>query len=224
MNRRWDKKNGLVLPEDRSKELAELVGAIFGDGSMNNSVSKGFHLRLYGNLKKDKVYFEYLGELLKKLFGLRNVKISGHLADNTIRVRVCSRTLCEFLNNELEVPYSPKLDLKIPDWILNQNELFVCFIRGLFDTDGCVVFQKQDKYQYTLIKIACLKKLAVELKNKLEEIEIRSYICKKGPNPRNCDLVIRRSDSLNNWIEIIGSNNERNMTRLKIEKNEVARI
>lgn len=52
------------------------------------------------------------------------------------------------------IPSGKKESLPIPQWIKENKTYLTFFIRGLFDTDGCVVLQKFGKYSYVLVKIS----------------------------------------------------------------------
>jgi len=83
---------------------------------------------------------------------------------------------------EKEIELLPELellsckDVTTPDNYFNSEGEF---LRGLFDTDGCVTHQKDKGYFYILIKISTKHKIfADDIKKSLDSLNIHSFICK----------------------------------------------
>ena len=93
-------------------------------------------------------------------------------------------------------------------------------MRGLFDTDGCIVLQKQDKYRYILLKI-CTKhnNFAKELHESLTILDIPSFITKKDTSVNNKTFtgydVVVRNKNVAKFFEVVGSKNPRNFRKYK---------
>lgn len=197
-----DSKKELQLPKEMSKELAEFVGIHFGDGCMHIS---NFTYRIYYSFNaRDKEYVLYVKNLFYSLFNA-NMKVEERISKNTISLYLHSKALCTFFNVTLNIPYSPKKQLLIPNYIKLNKSYLRSFLRGLFDTDGCITTQKMSKYRYKLIKISTgIHAFAGEIKSALNFLEIKSYISRKKPG---YDVTIRRKDSFHRFLNIIKPKN-----------------
>lgn len=202
-----DLEKGLKLPTKMSKELAELVGIHFGDGRMSKDINYTYVIDCTLN-RRDIQYAEYVKELFYKIFNI-NMKVYKSKSKNDVVLYINSKALCIFFNKNLEVPYSPKKDLSIPQYIGENKEYAQCFLRGLFDTDGCTVVQKFGKYRYDLIKITTsIYTFAQEIKSLLSSLGIRCYISSKN-NYTGHDVTIRRKESFKKFIHLIKPKNKK---------------
>lgn len=205
---RCDRKKELKLPREMSKELAEFIGIHFGDGCMHIS---NFTYRIYYSFNvRDKEYVFYVKNLFYSLFNA-NMKLEERISRNTISLYLHSKTLCTFFNTVLKIPFGPKKELSIPDYIRSNEEYLRNFLRGLFDTDGCITVQRMGKYSYRLIKICTtIESFAKEIKQSFNILGIDSYICwKTWKNNAAYDVTIRKRDSFNRFIELINPKNNK---------------
>ncbi|MBW2977990.1 hypothetical protein KY331_04050 [Candidatus Woesearchaeota archaeon] len=198
-----DMKKGLKLPKEISCDLAELVGIHFGDGYMQNKHNSTYRLEYNFNIR-DKKYADYVFSLFYKLFNIR-LRLIHNNKKNVATLYFYSKTLCGFFNNVLKIPYSPKKDLSIPLYIKTNKKYLKCFLRGLFDTDGCMTLQKDGKYKYKLIKICTgINNFAEEIKLAFAFLGIKSYITRKK---QGYDITIREKRSFNEFIDSIKPKN-----------------
>ncbi len=124
-----------------TRAFAELYGAFAGDGWISRG-SGGLSLFITGNPVNEKEYYlKRIQELFQKSFCLsvfpRSFDYWG-----TFGVMVCRRKVIEgFIS--AGAPIGKKAQkIKVPDFALSDAALFIAFARGLFDTDGCINFQK----------------------------------------------------------------------------------
>lgn len=116
--------------------LAEEIGIHLGDGFLS---SKKYEYRLKGHKIDEKWYYiDYLKYLYKFLYNLElNIKDYS----DTIGFEISSLALWDFKVRVLGIKPGRKDNLVIPDIIRVNNEEILCaFLRGFFDTDGCVTF------------------------------------------------------------------------------------
>ena len=171
-----DIEKNLKFPPKMSNELAELIGIHFGDGCMKKQRNYTYQICYCFN-KRDKEYAIYVKNLFYNLFNI-NVKMYENF--NSINLYFISKSLCTFFNEVLKIPYSPKKSLSIPNYIISNKKYLVAFIRGLFDTDGCTIIQKDRGYNYNLIRICTsIYDFSEEIKLALTSLGIKSYICTK---------------------------------------------
>src|SRR3989338_6156409 len=134
------KKNGTLFNNiksiekpHKSEKLAEFFGILFGDGHLSN-----YQASISTSLQTDREHALYTQKLIKDLFKIKPyLKVKKN--ENVINVVASSRNLVKYLN-ENGMPIGNKIEnnLTAPEWIKNNSLYRKGFIRGLFDTDGCV--------------------------------------------------------------------------------------
>ncbi len=121
----------IKIPEE-SADLAELIGAIAGDGGVSN-----WQVIISLNSITDLRYAHFIMNLFEKLFGIKPTA-RKRIGQNCIVVDCSSRNITDFLIEKGVVKgHKIKHRLNIPSWILLKADYKVAFLRGLFDTDGC---------------------------------------------------------------------------------------
>lgn len=196
-----------------SPELAELIGIQLGDGALYVDRNYNYTINYSGCLANDRQYFKHITNLYFNLFGIEpHCYIQKNR--NSIELRIRSKAIYHFLVNNLHIPSGKKESLRIPSYLWENKILLSYFIRGIFDTDGCVTFQRFNKYCYKLVKI-CTKheSFAVDIKNALGLLGIHSFICGKKSYRnevlcRGYDIVMRGKNA-DIFFNVIGSSNER---------------
>ena len=90
-----------------------------------------------------------------------------------------------------------------------------CFVRGLADTDGSVIFSKQHRSisYYPRIEIASKSRSFLEeVLSILVSNNFYGSVSKKGPHYR---LEIPGFKNLNMWLKLIGFNNPKHMRKIE---------
>lgn len=120
-----------------SKSLAEFMGILFGDGHLSN-----YQVIVTTNSQTDYKHALFVQLLMKKLFHT-STTIKKRKNENTITIISSSKALVNFLNQQ-NMPIGNKIKhgLSVPKWIKNNTTYQRAFIRGLFDTDGCIYLDK----------------------------------------------------------------------------------
>ncbi|HVA83260.1 MAG TPA: LAGLIDADG family homing endonuclease [Candidatus Aquilonibacter sp.] len=121
--------------------MSELIGAIIGDG---NLYEKGSWVEITGNAREDLDYFNKLAKIIKK-----ELNYSAHIffRPDSIKLRVYKKEFIEYLKT-LDIPTGrgKSLHVLIPSRICKKWELANACIRGIYDTDGSVTFDKRKIY------------------------------------------------------------------------------
>lgn len=162
-------------------EIAEIVGIMMGDGGLYLDRLKKYQTSVSFH-KEEKQYLYYVKELLENNFKYKfciTELESEYLLRNT-SVFVGKTLISYGLSSGNKV----KNNVIIPTWVLTKNKFITSFVRGFFDTDGCV-YRKYANYLQIQIKLG--SKITLE--------SIRNAIIKLGFNP----TVIQR-DEYNNKI------------------------
>lgn len=113
-----------------SKDLAEFIGIMIGDGSITR-----YQIGIFLNTKDDSEYIIYVTSLIKKLFGI--FPFIKNREGNYTEIKLSSVCLVRYLNL-LGLPIGNKISNKIdiPSWIFRKRKLMEACIKGLIDTDG----------------------------------------------------------------------------------------
>lgn len=208
-----DLEKGLKLPKEMSKELAELIGIHFGDGLMDNRHNYTYRIYYTCNIS-EKQYANYIINQFKKLFNV-SLKLRVRKNKSCIDLYIYSKSLCKFFNEILKIPYSPKDSLSIPEFISNNKEYIKHFLRGLFDTDGCIVYNKSGVRKIPIIRFSTKhKSFAKEIEDNISNLKIKVKTYKKNYKDKytGFDVVIYGKQSLK-LFNLIGSKNIKNIKK-----------
>lgn len=149
------KLHSIVLPRPihipkPSKELAEFVGIILGDGGISLK-----QLTVTLHHKDDLEYSKFILKLFTKLFHIE--PSIRHRKEYSVITIVASRVkLVEFcIRIGLKIGNKIKQQVDIPKWIKNDHLYSVACLRGLVDTDGTVIVHQymSNKKYYTYKKL-----------------------------------------------------------------------
>ena len=207
-----DKEKGLKLPKEMSEELAEFLGIHLGDGSMSKDYRYTYKVTYTCN-SAEVQYAQYITDLFERLFNVR-LRIVRDDKSHCVNLYYYSKTLCEFLNTVLGIPYGEKIDLRIPTLVQSDTKYSAAFIRGVFDTDGCFTTQKYGKYHYPLVKICTKhKRFANEIMEVLGNLGIPAFITRKMNMRYPAYDVVVRNKNVQKFIDIVGSHNIKNIKK-----------
>ncbi len=224
-----DKIRGLKLPNKITSDLAYLCGVFAGDGSFyHNKPKKQFTLKCVGNPKDEKeFYIEVLGPKFKDLFGFL-LDIRYHDAKTTFGFVITSKALIYYLTEIIGLPLGSKYDkLRIPLIFNKDPVLAINFIRGVFDTDGCICFKKRyrDYPYYPVISMASKSEQFVrDIANVLKDlsfniVEIYNYKVMDCRAKRGFTIInkieLNGKNNLNVWLKKIGFFNPKHMGKIK---------
>lgn len=208
-----DKIKNIKFPDKITPELAEEIGVHLGDGCLSFS-RKYFSVKTN---KKERGYMvNFLFPLYKKLY---NIDLKLMELPSVVGFEICSQALFDFKNKVLKIPYGNKVDkISVPRAILESKnkEVYSSFIRGLFDTDGCVYIVKSKK-NYPIINFTIKsEQLMKEAGEMLKKMGFIPYIGKY-------QIALNGNIMLQKWIKEINSNNPKNLLKLQQASNS-ARI
>lgn len=207
-----------------STELCEFVGAMIGDGNVDGYLQKKnklpkYHLSITGNSVDDFDYLsKYFPKIIQNLFNVKS-KVIFRKDCNAMVLNVYSKKVFFLFKERFGfTPGNKTYSIKIPFEIISSKDKFVfATIRGIFDTDGTVFFDKRKIYKKPYPRIALQivsKDLFLQLKEFLGKyFLLYSFINKK----RNCyHLEIYGEKQLEKWILLVGFSNQKHLN--KIEK------
>jgi hypothetical protein len=199
---------------DISPELCEFIGAFIGDGFMNKYAST-YLIQITGDYQLDKQYYKNtLNSIIKQV----SPKSKPYMVkvDNTLRFTVYSKDMYLLFTERLHMERGKKVyTVTIPDEIINSNnqKLINSCVRGIFDTDGCVAFDKRKIYAKPYIRIILNMKslkLIRQVRAILQHQGINATITKDGEV-----IQINGITECKKFIKIIGFSNPRHLNKIK---------
>ena len=200
-----DKIKNIKLPLETTPKLAEEIGIHLGDGCL--SIHKNY-FSVKTNKKEREYMLNFLFPLYKELYGL-NLKLME--LESVVGFEVYSQALFEFKNKVLNIPFGNKVNrITVPPLILESRnkEIYSSFVRGIFDTDGCVHLVKS-KNNYPVITFTIKSEPFIKEVGKM--LEIMGFIPYLGKYVISLNGYVM----LEKWIKEIGSNNPKNMAKLE---------
>lgn len=131
------KKEKLIQIPNTSAELAEIIGIFFGDGHVGK-----YQASITLHSETDLEYSKYVAQLVKKNFSITPL-IKKKTDKKAIDIVISSIAFIRFLTLKGMVAGNKiRNGLPIPEWIKAKRDYTKAFLRGLFDTDGCIYLDK----------------------------------------------------------------------------------
>jgi len=208
-----------ITTPEKSKELAELVGIILGDGNIF-SYKKGkkigvYSLRIAGACKEDKEYhLNYIKPLCARLFDIK-VAIQEFPHKNERFVSLYSKELVKYLE-QIGLKSGNKLKNKItlPRWIFDSKDLLNACIRGLIDTDGSVFRMSKKDPHLIRINFTSYNPCLLE--------DVRLALIQLGFHPSKISfnkINLSRKEDIVRYLNQIGFSNPKHQKRFDEFKN-----
>ncbi len=202
---RYDQIKNIKFPSGISSELAEEIGIHLGDGCLS------FNRRYFSvktNKKEEDYMVNFLFPLYKKLY---NIDLKLMRLPSVVGFEICSPALFDFKNKVLKIPYGNKVEkIEVPKIIIESKnkEIYRAFIRGLFDTDGCVNIIKSKKNYPVITFMIKSEKLIKQTKEMLNSL---GFIASGSKwSTQVCGKIM-----LEKWLKEINSNNPKNIKKLQ---------
>lgn len=191
-----------------SKELAEFVGIVLGDGGITKR-----QITITLHSEDDKEYGSFVTNLIKKLFDVP-VGVYKCKKDATTNYVVSRTKLVNYCTEKLGLKVGSKVTLQVdvPKWIKENNQYSVACIRGLIDTDGSVFthkykvngkFYTYKKIAFTNLSFPLCQAVFQTLKN-------------NGLNPRIArqrDVWLDSQSNVKEYFQIITPHNQKHLNR-----------
>jgi len=229
---RPDNRRNIILPSYLTQKLSNYIGIHIGDGYLNinkrkNSKSVDYNIEYTGH-EVDEIEFheEYIVPLIRGLFNIEPYLRIGN--KTTVRTYFRSKAILTFLKEVIGIPKGNKRDIEVPPIIINSNlKMKKSFLKGLFDTEGSMVFKKRyrEKHYYPTISIGSQSKNLIKVvKVFLDEIGIKSCVCYNLRNYRNGkvnfehQIDISGRKNLDIWMDKIGFNSSKHLTKYDVWK------
>ncbi|MBW2971785.1 hypothetical protein KY359_01995 [Candidatus Woesearchaeota archaeon] len=224
-----ERKKGLKLPDKPCSDLAYICGILVGDGSIYGRKKKHeYFIKCVGNPKDEKeLYHEIIAPRFANIFGFVP-EMGYHDQNTTYGFSLYSKTLYTYLTDGIGLLEGRKDSrLSIPKIFKEDKKLIIPFLRGLFDTDGCISFKKRYKltpYYPTIIFSSKSEKLTAEIAQILKQrrfkvVEIYNYKLMDNRVERGFTIINRLEmngkDNLRKWLDLIGFDSPKHLNKIK---------
>jgi intein/homing endonuclease len=212
-------------------ELAEAVGIYVGDGYLRYA-GRRKELDISGNYEEKEYYGSHVIPLFNSVFGL-NIMGRYFPSRRTYGFVIRDIGVIEVFKN-LGFPSGNKsLSVRIPTSILNNSDpsIHYSFLRGYFDTDGCLTYMKRCGRSYVknkqtyhcyprLLLTSVSERLLGDMKVLLQRYNFRFYSTiyqhkqEKWNDSHRVYLVGPKN--LKRWMDLIGIKNSTKLSRFQI--------
>ncbi|MBN2421430.1 hypothetical protein JXB27_04090 [Candidatus Woesearchaeota archaeon] len=211
------------------EKLAELIGITIGDGCI--SITKRYsEYAVSGDVNEEREYYDsHVIPLMKEVLARKipDVKICGKEYSKTgvYGVYIFDKRVTDFFI-EYGLKSGKKTFVEIPKSILENKKTHIPFLRGLFDTDGSIFFQKSNStknpiHKFPRITLVSTSHLLIEqVANILLSLGYSPKIQKpsKGKRDKNPShrLSIHRRQDTAKWIEETGFSSPKHLTKIAV--------
>ncbi|MBI4150495.1 hypothetical protein HY492_00030 [Candidatus Woesearchaeota archaeon] len=196
---------------------AELLGMHAGDGTLYRTNSNSVVWELRGGLDEQEYYHAVVTPLVHALFdvSLRPKRRSGG-GNGSFGVQNCNRKITGFLSQYFPVGKKSRT-VHIPAEILNGSvDLQYAFVRGLFDTDGCLHFSRHQYKRYYFYSKLEFSSASVRLRDELLTL-LRSlgFSASAWNDDKRCQyrLAVTGKRNLRHWMTTIWSHNPKHLNK-----------
>jgi intein/homing endonuclease len=195
-------------------KAAELIGMHIGDGTLYRT-NRGMVWELRGSLDEKEYYDNNVVSLLMSIFlGDYRAKFRSGGKNGCYGVQTSRKELTSFLLRYDFKPGTKTYTVRIPDYVkYASKKIKFSFLRGIFDTDGCLRFDKNHtkRNYYPKIEFSSASvDLITDLSLLLTTLDFQNYIwkCEKGAK-----LCISGQNMLHKWMKEIRPKNPKHLNK-----------
>lgn len=195
-----------------SEEMAEFVGIMLGDGG----VSK-YQFTVTLNTVTDKEYSQFVQNLIRSLFEV-SPGVSSNKKFLAERIKVSRINLISYLIDTVGLKQGNKVkqQVDIPSWIKEKKQYSISCLRGLIDTDGCIIL-----HQYlSRGKQYCYKKIGFTSRSYPLLQSVSTILLILGIKHRimknNWDIRIEAKEEVKKYFQVVGTHNPKHLKRYKM--------
>lgn len=196
-----------ILKPSQNISLAEFVGIMIGDGNISS-----YQVTIALNMYDDADYAIFISQLAKQLFDA-HPSLYHRTKSNCTIIAISSVELVEFLVG-LGLPLGDKIrgGVCIPEWVSSNSAYTIACLRGIFDTDGGVYFEKHKRggKMYEYVRLAYTSGSPALLEDIFMLLRSLGINAKKRGHNR---VRIENFTDIEKYFKILGSSNTKHTTR-----------
>jgi len=201
-------------------EIAELLGMHVGDGTLYKT-NRGLVWEMRGSLEEKEYYTNHVVPLLKKIFKKEyKAKFRSGGKQGCFGIQTSDNTLAELLIS-FDFPIGSKTKtVTIPRQIKTAKpDIKKAFIRGCFDTDGCLRFERKNKdknHKYPRLEFSTSSEMLCEdIFAMLVQLGFRTHKWGK----KEFKVSLAGIDNLEKFIKEVKPKNKRHLNKYRFWKN-----
>lgn len=212
----------ITIPNKLSELLAEETGMHIGDGTMG-VYNKRYRFAMEGDAEEDREYYFYW---VKKVYSqLYNLNVNLRAFKERYGFQAGSKAIVTFKHTTLGLPYGKKGNIVgIPSLIMRSSLFAKACLRGLFDTDGCIWFEKKnhkDTPWYPRIEFNLTSKMLIDqIARILQAMEFNystwSIVPKKKKWSKTYMISLKGEENLKRWFKEVRPRNPKFIIRFLI--------
>jgi hypothetical protein len=204
----------IKFPQPNDPKLAEFVGIVLGDGSLNEK-----YIQITMHSIDEIEYSIYVVKLVKDLFNFE-AKVVKRKDANAADIRIYNKQIANFMLN-LGLIRAPKWKRAIiPSSFINEK-LGKYVLRGYCDTDGCITsYKRTDRRNQKRCPRLEMKFSPSPMQNQFVDLlQLFNFKFCKYPiykENRGRSLVrINGIPEIKKWMKIIGTSNPKHYIKIK---------
>lgn len=200
--------------------LAYETGIHLGDGNLYET-KRMQRVTYSGNLENEKEFYKKtLYAILKRLYKIKPLCYERK-TDNSVLLVINSKSVVAF-KKSIGLTAGNKVNIRIPEFILQDNHLLRQCLAGLGDTDFSVSFKKNRKGLYTEPRMEMFcnsKSLAADISSALKKFGFTfSFEETKRRNFNEFRIRLYGKGNLEKWLNCIGFKNPYILAKIKFWK------
>lgn len=210
-------------------ELAELFGAYVGDGTMSNRDGKGALLSIAAS-REEEEWLNHVANLFEQIFNY-HPKVLWN--SNVYKIQIGVDEICEFFK-ESGFPAGEKgLTVRAPKVVIETSDKMIkSFLKGYFDADGCLCFERNPLGRYTLFKkthhyyprilLTSISKnlIVTDIKQILDTIGLRyntrEILPRKKNEHKSYVATVAGTTQIKAWMKEVGSFNPVHVSKFNL--------
>ena len=178
----------ITLPSYLCGDLAYLIGAIMGDGTIASPVRRkkgGYYWRII--ITGEYNHLEFFANIVARLFDYKPRFYKDSRKKRTYFLLINSKIIYRYFTRVLGLKIGAKEGEYSVPRIVSSSKLFRYFLAGLFDTDGCVTARAVKISQQSKLFLSELKALTY----RLLDLEFKGpYLSKKTKKKEHWEIRI----------------------------------
>ena len=203
-----------------NKRTAELIGMHLGDGTLYKT-KNSIVWELRGGLNEKEYYGKHVKNLLESLFEdlTFKPKIRSGGKNGCFGIQTSNKSVTDFFLKQDIKPGRKTHTICIPKQIIKSNRnIQLSFIRGYFDTDGCLRFDKNksELHKYPKIEFSSAsKKMIQDLSKLLKELGFSNHTWADRTYSKLC---VPGNKMLAKWFSEVSPKNTKHLNRFQFFK------
>src|SRR3989344_5006611 len=212
----------MEYPNIQTEKFAEFVGVLLGDGSIgiyrckaSNKYSIQHRVKITMNSVVDLNYTDYLRDIIADMFHIEPI-VKFRTNEKALDILIYSKGLVKFLINNANLKLAPKeRRAEVPEVYLN-NSLELKVLRGLFDTDGCVIVTNNNGTIYPRLELKMvISPMRRQVVGILRRNGFRPTLSPRNNEAHKIRIQLNGQRQLSRWLSLIGFSNPKHAEKLQ---------